>query len=198
MAESEEQPSASEATPQRAASNLLKIYLPFLVLYLIWYIAPKIHGVYRLDAIVTPHQRPLMIASATIAAIGYLMFMGGALIMLFRGERSTPEQNKRFRDHHPINQNPGLFTYRRNWSGNAGARFSFEFSAKDFKEAWRTGAWRTDPRTRGIWTIVIGAVTMGLGAFAAAWVISPAPVKVSMAALLAYAAIRLVFSFRTA
>jgi len=116
-----------------------------------------------LTAHLAAHERRFLIPTASLAVIGFVVFMGAVIDLVLRGGPS----------------------------GNAGGKAAGEtVRLRDLKAALRTGAWRTSRRWRRILLLAAGAVTMSLGLMGTGIVLAPAGVKLLLAAALLYAALR--------
>ncbi len=80
---------------------------------------------------------------------------------------------------------------RARWSRS----FEAEASADQVKEAWRRRAWRYDRTWRIFFAMLFGALLLILGLFGIFVVIGPLFVKLLMAGVLAYFAVRIGWEF---
>lgn len=51
------------------------------------------------------------------------------------------------------------------------------FSFRQMKEAWKSGAWRSDPVWRRRYLTSVGALWLTIGAFGIGFTLGPSPVK---------------------
>jgi hypothetical protein len=75
---------------------------------------------------------------------------------------------------------------------SAGASFSDRFTLREARHAWRSGAWRTDPRWRSNFVVMVGVMLLTIGLFGTFIVVGPNGVKLLCAGALLYAAGRTV------
>jgi hypothetical protein len=73
---------------------------------------------------------------------------------------------------------------------SAGSSFSDRFSLREAKDAWRRRAWRTSPRWRSNFVVMLGVALFVIGLFGTFIVIGPNGVRLLCTAALVYAAFR--------
>ena len=130
-----------------------------------------------------------------VAALGFLLFMVGILIMLY--EKGTPMSHTEVEEHYRTRQNMREAPYVARWSAyriygkTKGLQFFEELPIKDFKLAWQTGAWCDGTIWRARFTVFGGASMAILGGLATAAVVSPIGLSAVFVAFLLYAVVRL-------
>jgi hypothetical protein len=153
---------------------------------------------------VAPGHR-LISATLTVAIAGFVLLIVGAVrLTLSRGEsmsRAEIEEQFRSSKYGPQGRT-GPLSFRRStyrsFGPAKGAKAGQEVSMAAMKEAWRTGAWRRDPRWRTVFIMTAGGLMMALGGFGSFVVAGPAVVKVLCGGAVVYATFQLIAAFRRA
>jgi hypothetical protein len=93
----------------------------------------------------------------------------------------------------------GRFTGMKGWARGRKVEPAIEWTFKEMKAAWRSGAWWRDPDMRRKYFITAGGTMLVLSGFSVFVVIADAPsVKLLMAGTVLYAIVRLTAGFRRA
>lgn len=122
-----------------------------------------------LERVIAAHETPLLAATIGLAALGFVLLMGGALHMvLTAGPPMTPREAED------------------------------QASFREVKAAWRDGAWRRSPRWRRLFLMGAGGLLMFVGIFGIFFVTGPVGVKLVVLAVWLYAAVQTVRGFRRA
>ena len=141
------------------------------------------------------NKNGLLAFTIPIAALGFLLFMAGILIMLY--EKGTPMSHTEVEEQYRTTQNMRAAPYVVRWSTyriygkTKGRQFFEELPIKDFKLAWQSGVWRHDTIWRARFTVFGGALIAILGGMATAAVASPIALSLVFVAFLLYAVVRL-------
>jgi len=144
----------------------------------------------RLHLMSMPRLTPLG-ALILVAAAGVLLLVaGGVRLARSEGKPMTPDEVVR------------MNTPRRGFhvSTHVGPAYGIsgerEVSLAQMRDAWRSGAWRTDPRWRTVFMMTVGAALMLVGGFGIPIVVAPVPVKILCAGALLYVAFQVVRGLR--
>jgi hypothetical protein len=147
------------------------------------------------------HQGPLLAVTITLAAVGFLLLMGAALHLALAGAPPPAEGADEGPAGHDEEAAPAPF--EREWEVSRFRGRSVEFSGEDTfsyraaREAWRSGAWRSDGTWRRRYLALAGGLATVCGAFGIALVLVPAGIKLLLIAALVYALVRSAWSARS-
>lgn len=177
-------------------AGMLGVFLAAMVL---GEAVPALKDVERLLA---RHEAGLLTLTIGMAALGFALFMGAVVVRVFSGatapmaETEVEDLARGVRmEARPVSGRVGRYRFR---GRSAGASFSDEFSFREAKEAWRRRAWRTSPRWRSNFVVMLGVMLLALGLFGTFIVIGPNGIKLLCAGALAYAAVRTAVGFARA
>ena len=152
---------------------------------------PPIEGLVEL---VDRHRSTLLVPVVGVLSLGFLLFMGGVLALLFeQGEPMTHSDVENQARSVRFGRRPAAWrasTYRLRGKG-AGVAGEDRFTFAELKHALRSGLVRRDPVWRRRLVVVIGGLSTSLGLMGVFVVIGPPWVKVLFAA----ASIFALFSF---
>ena len=176
---------APQPAPERGATPAWKalrnIALVVAVLFLALVLGEAVPPLKALDRIAMQYEHGLTAAAVGMAAIGFLLFMGGILYRIFGGDGQAPTQaeiddtsRNLGIDADPVAGRTSGYRFR---GRSAGASFADEFTLEEAKQAWRSGAWRTSPRWRANFVVTAGALMFALGLFGFFVVGAPAGIK---------------------
>jgi len=131
-----------------------------------------------------------------MTAVGFVLFMG-SIVLRIVGGAGAPMTHTEVEDLSrsvSLEARPvfGRVTRYRFRGRSAGSSFAEQFSLREAKQAWRQRAWRTSPRWRTNFAVMVGVVLLVLGVFGVVIVLGPNGVKLLCAAALAYAAVQVV------
>lgn len=148
------------------------------------------------------HQTPLLAVVSTLAALGFVLMMGGAIhLVLTQGQpMSQREVEAQVRLNRDLAARPHVWRksgYRIRGK-TVGAQAEGEASFAELKAAWRTGAWRRTRRLRRLFVMGAGGLLMAFGLFGIFVVVGPAWVKLIVGAAMLFAATKLIQGFRQA
>jgi len=144
------------------------------------------------------NKNSLLAFTIPVAALGFLLFMVGILIMVY--EKGTPMSHTEVEEQHRATQNMRAAPYMARWSSyriygkTKGRQFHEELAFRDFKLAWQSGAWCRDAIWRARFTVFGGALMAIFGGLATAAVFSPIALSLIFAAFLIYSAVRLIWA----
>lgn len=144
-----------------------------------------------LDAAIAAHRTPLVVGTAAVLVVGFILFMGSVLdLMISSGDPLQPGaaetgRSRRFRR--------GAVTRFRGTSAGTQAHDAFTLAA--LKDAWRSGAWLRQPVWRRRTIVTAGGLMTGFGIFALLFVIGPPYVRIIVGAALLYALVRTSWAF---
>lgn len=182
-------PAAQRSTPS-AWKALRNIGLVVAVLFLALVLGEAVPPLKALDRIAMQYQHSLTAAAVGMAAIGFLLFMGGILYRIFGGDGQAPTQaeiddtsRNLGIDADPAAGRTSGYRFR---GRSAGASFADEFTLVEAKQAWRSGAWRTSRRWRANFVVTAGALMFALGLFGFFVVDAPVGIKLLFVAAVMY------------
>lgn len=136
------------------------------------------------------HEWPLMVAAGSIGVVGFTLMMGGILKLLMDQDESLSHADVEDVERN-VRMAPRSVTWRassyRFWGRTAGEQGSEQFSFRELKQAWKSGAvWHDRVGKRRLITS-IGALMMTVGLFGSFVVMGPPWIKVLIGSLLLYA-----------
>jgi hypothetical protein len=192
---------AGAETPAWARLAVLARRLGALVLMLAVFAIAMVVGeavpaLKDLEALLARHETVLLAITIGMAAIGFVTFMGSIVVRIFGGaaEPMTATEVEDLARSVNLEARPafGRVTRYRFRGRSAGASFSDRFTLREARHAWRSGAWRTDPRWRSNFVVMVGVMLLTIGLFGTFIVVGPNGVKLLCAGALLYAAGRTV------
>jgi hypothetical protein len=154
------------------------------------------------EQVLTRNRNVLLAFLIPVAALGFMVFMGGCLLMLY--EKGKPMSHTEVEEQGRINRNLRAAPYVARGSsyrifGKAeGRQFSEELPLRDFKLAWQSGSWRHDATWRKRFVLFGGGLMMVFAGLAAVAVEAPIALSLVCAAFLIYGAVRLIWALRHA
>jgi hypothetical protein len=152
-----------------------------------------------LEDVMARHQPPLLAVAIGMAALGFVLFMGGLIhLMLTGGQPMTHvEVEEMARQSRDLSARPYVWrrsTYRIR-GRTVGAQAEDAASFSEIKAAWRSGAWRRSRRWRRMFVILTGGLLMTFGIFGIPFVVGPAGIKLVVGAAMVYVLVQLVRGF---
>jgi len=144
-----------------------------VVFLLVTFIGEQSRVMRDLDATINQSRRVYLGSAIAVFALGFTAFMGGVIYGVVTGVRS-----RKLRD--PISTP----------QQSAGGGFHIEFSFREMKEAWRSGAWLTDRWWRFGFYMTAAATITVVGIFSVLFVLGHAGVRLVVAGALLYAVVR--------
>jgi hypothetical protein len=147
---------------------------------------------------VDAHRSEWLLLTSVAAALGFLLMMAGILWLII--DRGTPLSHQAAEDvERSVRMAPRPVAWRatsyRVWGTAQGQSAYDEFSFRAAKEAWWSGAWRSDPIWRRRSLTAVGALLMTIGAFGIGFTLGPPPIKVLTGGALLYAITRTTWGF---
>jgi hypothetical protein len=130
-----------------------------------------------------------------MAALGFVLLMGGALHMLLAAGSPTDRRGAdRLRGRSLERPGPAVIrrTVHRSRGTAVGSEAHDEATFAEVKAAWRARAWRHSPRWRRLFAMAAGAALLCFGLFGLVFVLAPAGLKVLAALAVGYAVVRTV------
>jgi hypothetical protein len=186
------------ATPRARAIGALKRLgtgvATIVALIVLMALGELILGLGGLEQMIVRHETPLLVVTIGMAAVGFTLFMGSIVLRIFggEGEPMTASEIEDLSRSVRMEARPvfGRVTRYRFRGRSAGSSFSERFSLREAKDAWRRRAWRTSPRWRSNFVVMLGVTLLALGLFGTFIVIGPNGVRLLCAVALVYAAVR--------
>ncbi len=136
------------------------------------------------------HEWPLILATGGIGVVGFTLMMGGILKLLMDQDQSLDhagvedvERSVRMAGR-PVTWRASSY---RVWGHTAGRQGSEQFSFRELKQAWKSGAVRHDRVWKRRFITSIGALMMVVGLLGSFVVLGPGWVKVLLGGALLYA-----------
>ncbi|HEX2095196.1 MAG TPA: hypothetical protein VHG28_22560 [Longimicrobiaceae bacterium] len=142
-----------------------------------------------LEAAMQAHQSVLLGVTGGILFVGFLLFMGGVLdLIIHAGE---PMSHRDVEDM----VGRGRTGLRHAWRASAhrirgrtaGSQGHDQFSFREAKDAWHSGAWLRDARWRRRYITTAGGLMTFIGLFGIFFVLGPAAIKLILGGALLYA-----------
>jgi hypothetical protein len=169
---------------------------------LLWFVGPHVPGAQYVDGAVSTHATVLLIISIALASAGLILFVVGLSgLMLVKGQQMSRQDVLR-ESRRP--QSSVDTAYRggvsvQHFRGIAvGTEAYDEFSFTGLKQAWRSGAWRTDPQWRRRFIMTWGAVGIFYGVFGAMFAAGPIALRILALCAMIYSTVQTVRAFRRA
>lgn len=157
---------------RRFVNRALSTAAVVVVFLLVTFIGEQSRFMRDLDATINQSRRVYLGSAIAVFALGFIAFMGGVIYGVVTGVRS-----RRLRDPIPAPQQ------------TAGGGFHIEFSFREMKEAWRSGAWLTDRWWRFSFYMMAAATVMIVGLFSVLFMVGHAGVRLVVAGALLYAVV---------
>lgn len=183
--------------------RILRRAMQLGVLVLVLVASEAIPGMNNLNRFMTLHEPALLIWSISLAALGFVLLMGGALSFAMGGQQMSHSEvedlsRRRFND---SNMLPTVL-WRESAYRIAGFTVGFQgedqASFEEVKRAWRTGAWLREPRWRRNFVMGAGGILVFFGGFSTVFVLGPSYIRIVAAGVVAYALVRMVWAFARA
>jgi hypothetical protein len=182
-----------ERRPPSSWRSLRNIALVAALLLVALVLGETVPPLKFIDEVAARHEAGLTAATVGMAALGFLLFMGGILYRIFGGEGDAPtgadaeDTARRMNiDADPVAARVSGYRFR---GRSAGASFADEFTLGEAKDAWRRGAWRTSARWRANFVVTAGALLFALGLFGFFVVGAPVGIKLLFVAAVVYAVV---------
>ncbi len=165
-------------------------------------LAELLPGLKPLDAWMLENEPMLLAITGGAAAFGVFLLLGSVVAMLMEGgapmSHGEIENHQRsMRDSFAAPQTWRASSYRLLGRG-AGSQGYDEFSFSQLKAAFASGAVLRTPLWRRRLCAVCGGMLIFLGVFGVAFVLAPVPVKLIVAAAVAYACVRIAWGMARA
>ena len=147
---------------------------------------------------VDAHQTPWLVATGSSAVLGFVLMMGGILDLILAQDRTLTHQGAEDVERSVrLAARPVAWraTSYRMWGQAAGRGGSDQFSLREMKQAWRSGAWRCETVWRRRFITAIGAALLAIGLFGIAFTLGPPPIKAIVGAAMLYACAMLARGF---
>jgi hypothetical protein len=146
----------------------------------------------RLHAWTAAHQKALLAVTIPMGVIGLALFISGLVsLALFRNRAMSREE---VNDLATCGFERGPALWRRSsyrTSGMAvGVSVEDSASFSEIKAAWRDGTWKTSPRWRRMFLVLLGVAMLTTGIFGSIFVIAQAGMKLLIGGAYLYAVIR--------
>ncbi|HEY7521473.1 MAG TPA: DUF3592 domain-containing protein [Methylomirabilota bacterium] len=152
-----------------------------------------------LESLLARHETVLLAVTIGMSAVGFALFMGTIVVRILGGATAAMTATEVEDLSRSVNMEArpafGRVTRYRFRGRSVGSSFSDAFTFREAKDAWRRRAWRTNPRWRSNFVVMLGVMLLVVGLFSTFIVIGPNGVKLLCAAALAYAAGRTVGGF---
>lgn len=165
-------------------------------------LAELLPGLKPLDAWMLDNELTLLAITGGAAAFGVTLLLGSVLSMLMEG--GAPMSHAEVEDHQRNMRD--AFAGPRTWRASsyrllgrgAGSQGHDEFSFAQLKAAFASGAVLRTPLWRRRLCAVCGGMLIFFGVFGLAFVLAPVPVKLIVAAAVAYACVRIAWGLARA
>jgi hypothetical protein len=147
---------------------------------------------------VDAHRNEWLIFTVAAAGIGFLVMMSGILWLVFtKGTRLSHEEAE------DVERSVRMAAEPVTWRATSykvvgtatGQAAEDEFTFRQMKEAWKRGAWWSEPVWRRRYLTAIGAALMAIGVFGVGFTLGPPPIKVLTGGALLYALTRTTWGF---
>ncbi len=155
----------------------------------------------RLHAWTVAHQKTLLIVTIPMAVIGLALFISGIVVILALSKgRAMSREEIEVSTWRSRQQSPALWRRGAYRSSGLAVGVSGEDSASfsEIKEAWRDGTWRTDPRWRRMFLVLLGVALLTTGIFGSIFVVAQAGMKLLLGGVYLYAVVRTAIGFARA
>jgi hypothetical protein len=172
-----------------------RIAVVLLLVFCAAVLAELLPGLKPLDAWMLDNELMLLAITGGAAAFGVFLLLGSVLSMLMEG--GAPMSHAEVEDHQRNMRDS--FAGPRTWRASsyrllgrgAGSQGHDEFSFSQLKAAFASGAVLRTPLWRRRLCAVCGGMLIFFGVFGVVFVLAPVPVKLIVAAAVAYACVRI-------
>lgn len=144
------------------------------------------------------NQTSWLLATGGSAVLGFVLLMGGILDLLMAQDRTLShddaadvERSVRLAAK-PVAWRAASF---RVWGRATAREASEQFSLREMKQAWRSGAWCRETVWRRRFITATGAALLAIGLFGIAFTLGPPPIKAIAGTAMLYACAMLVRGF---
>ncbi|HET8721877.1 MAG TPA: hypothetical protein VFM24_07605 [Nitrospira sp.] len=182
--------SASEPnSARRAADTVLRIIAALAVVFIAAVFA-ELPPINALCSWIQAREWPLVLTIGGIGVVGFTLMMGGIIKLLMEQDESLSHAEAEDVER-SVRMSAQPVTWRatsyRVWGRTAGRRGSEQFSFRELKQAWKSGAvWQDAVWKRRLITS-IGALMMMVGLFGSFVVMGPPWIKILMTGVILYA-----------
>ncbi len=141
-------------------------------------------------ALVDAHRTPWLAITGASALLGFVLMMGGILDLVIAqdhrlGHEGAEEVERSVRlAARPVARRAASY---RVWGRATGRQGAEQFTLREMKQAWQSGAWRRETVWRRRYLTALGALLMTIGLFGLGFTLSPPPIKVLTGGALLYA-----------
>ena len=150
---------------------------------------------------VDANQTPWLITTGAAALLGLALMMGGILDLLMAQDQTLGHE-----DAEDVERSVRMAAQPVSWRatsyrvwGTATGREGFDqFTFREMKQAWQSGAWRRETVWRRRYITALGALLLTIGSFGVAFTLGPPPIKAIVGGVLLYAAVMLMRGFSKA
>ncbi len=129
---------------------------------------------------VEANQTSWLMVTAGSAVVGFVLVMGGILDLLMAQDRTLSHEGAENIER-SVRVASRLVAWRassyRAWGQATGRAGPEQFTFSEIKQAWRTGAWRRDPRWKRRFVTALGALLLFWGVFGIVFTLGPPPIK---------------------
>lgn len=170
---------------------------------LLWLVGPHVPGAQYLDSAVSPHATVLLIITIGLASTGLILLIVGLTgLMLVKGQQMSRPDVLRMKSRRPQSSVDATYLAGvsvEHFRGVAmGVEAYDEFSFAGLKQAWRSGAWRTDPQWRRRFIMTCGGLGIFYGGFGILFAAGPVGVRILALCAIIYSTVQTVRAFRRA
>jgi len=147
---------------------------------------------------VDAYQTPWLVATGSSAVLGFALMMGGILDLIMAQDRTLTHQGAEGVERSVrLAAQPVAWrtTSYRVWGRATGREGSDEFTFREMKQAWRSGAWYRETLWRRRFITATGAALLAIGLFGIAFTLGPPPIKAIVGAAMLYACAMLARGF---
>lgn len=156
---------------------------------------PPIPGWFKM---VDANQTLWLVATGSAAVLGFVLMMGGIMDLILAQDRTlTHEDAEDVERSVRLAARPVAWraTSYRVWGRANRREVSDEFTFREMKQAWRSGAWYRETVWRRRFISATGAALLAIGLFGNAFTLGPPPIKAIMGTALLYACAMLASGF---
>jgi hypothetical protein len=143
---------------------------------------------------VDAHRNAWLVIMGGAAFIGLFVMMSGILWLVL--DKGTPLSHEEAED---VERSVRMAAEPVTWRATSykvlgtaqGQAAEDEFTFRQMKEAWKRGAWRSEPIWRRRYLTAVSAMLMAIGVFGVGFTLGPPPIKVLTGGALLYALTRI-------
>jgi hypothetical protein len=154
----------------------------------------------RLHAWTAAHQKDLLAVTIPMGVIGLALFISGLVsLALFRNRAMSREEIDDLA-RRGFERGPALWRRSSYRSSGMAVGVADEDSASfsEIKAAWRDGTWKTSPRWRRMFLVLLGVAMFTTGIFGSIFVVAQAGMKLLLGGVYLYAVVRTAIGFARA